>query len=160
VNAEITGEIPHIDGGQSAGHSDPCQPSDGGDSHPHGTPPPFPALSTALPGRSGCDRFSAATGLPDAAGPRSGRRGVAGAWWPEEDHVVLGGHEVEGAQVGDDLAFEGRLVVEIEVFQGPASGEAGGADAALAAVGLADGDLALQADDGLAQVGAFSARVR
>ncbi len=24
MNAEITGEIPHIDGGQSPGHSGPC----------------------------------------------------------------------------------------------------------------------------------------
>ena len=36
VNAEITSEIPHIDGGQSSGHSDPRQRS-----------------GTALPGRSG-----------------------------------------------------------------------------------------------------------
>ena len=49
--------------------------------------------------------------------------------------------------MGDDLAFARPLVVEIDVFQGFASGEAGGSDAALAAVGLADSDLALQAGD-------------
>ena len=45
MNAEITGEIPHIDGGQSPGHSDPCQPSDGGDGHPAQHIPAVPPLS-------------------------------------------------------------------------------------------------------------------
>ena len=45
------------------------------------------------------------------------------------------------------LAFEAAGVLEVEVLQRLAGGEAGGADAALAAVGLAGGDLALQARD-------------
>ena len=44
-----------------------------------------------------------------------------------------------------DVAFEGALVVEVEVLEGLAGREPGGADAALAAVGFAGGDLALQA---------------
>src|SRR5262249_18011397 len=52
---------------------------------------------------------------------------------------------VEGAQVGDHLAFEAAGVVEVELLQALARGEAGGADAALAAVGLPGGDFALQA---------------
>ena len=47
--------------------------------------------------------------------------------------------------MGDDLAFEGPLVVEAEVLQALAGGKPGGTDAAFAAVGLAGGDLALQA---------------
>jgi hypothetical protein len=47
--------------------------------------------------------------------------------------------------VGDDLAFEGTLVVEMEVLQPLESGEACRTDAGLTAVGLAGGDLALQA---------------
>jgi len=49
--------------------------------------------------------------------------------------------------VGDQVAFETAGVVEVELFQGLAGGEAGGADAALPAVGFAGGDLALQAGD-------------
>ena len=49
------------------------------------------------------------------------------------------------AEVGDRLPLEGALVVEVEVLQRLPGWEAGGADAALAAVGLAGGDLALQA---------------
>jgi hypothetical protein len=64
---------------------------------------------------------------------------------PEEDHVLLRGGEVEGAQVGDGLAFEAAGVVEVELFQRFAGREPGGPDPALAAVGLAGGDLALQA---------------
>ena len=90
-----------------------------------------------------------------APGVRPGRRGrparwrvgLAGAGRPEEDHVLLRGDEVERAQVGDGVAFEGAGVVEIELFQRLAGGEAGGADAALAAVRLAGGDPALQPGD-------------
>jgi hypothetical protein len=63
----------------------------------------------------------------------------------EEDHILLARHEVQGAQVGDDLAFEGTLVLEVEVLQRFSGREACGADAGLAAVGFAGGDLALQA---------------
>jgi len=50
-----------------------------------------------------------------------------------------------GAEVGDDVAFERALVVEVEVLEGLAGREPGGPDAELAAVGLAGGDLPLQA---------------
>ena len=86
-----------------------------------------------VPGLAGADR------QPD------GQVGLAGAGWAEEDHVLLGGDEVQGAQVGDQVAFEAAGVVEVELLQGLAGREPGGADPALAAVGLPGGDLALQA---------------
>ncbi len=88
--------------------------------------------------------------VPGLAGPdRQADRemGLAGAGRAEEHDVVAGGDEVQGAQVGDQVAAEAAGVVEIELFQGLAGGEPGGADASLAAVGLAGGDLALQAGD-------------
>jgi hypothetical protein len=51
----------------------------------------------------------------------------------------------QGAQVSKGVAFQPAGVVEVELLQGLAGGESGGADAALAAVGLPCGDLALQA---------------
>ena len=65
-----------------------------------------------------------------------GEVGLAGAGRAEEHDVVAGGDEVEGAEVGDDVALEGALVVEVELLEGLAGREAGGADAELAAVGL------------------------
>jgi hypothetical protein len=53
--------------------------------------------------------------------------------------------EVEGAEVGDDVAFEGALVVEVELLEGLAGREPGGPDAELTTVGLAGSDLTLQA---------------
>jgi hypothetical protein len=47
--------------------------------------------------------------------------------------------------MGDRLPLEGAGVVEVELLQRLAGREAGVADAALAAVGLPGGDLALQA---------------
>jgi hypothetical protein len=47
--------------------------------------------------------------------------------------------------VGDLLALEAAGVVEVELLQALAGGEAGGPDPPLAAVALAGGDLALQA---------------
>ena len=84
-------------------------------------------------------------GLAGADRQPGGQVGLAGAGRAEEHDVVLGGDEVQGAQVGDDLAFEAAGVVEVELLQRLAGREPGGADAALAAVGLAGGDLALQA---------------
>jgi DNA invertase Pin-like site-specific DNA recombinase len=63
----------------------------------------------------------------------------------EEDHVVAGGGEVQGAQVRDDVAFESAGVVVVEFLQRFAGREPGGADAAFAAMGLPRGDFALQA---------------
>ena len=70
--------------------------------------------------------------------------GLAGAGWAEEDDVLFRGDEVQGAQMGDDLAFESAGVVEVELLQALAGREAGGPDAALAAVGLPGGDLTLE----------------
>jgi hypothetical protein len=64
-----------------------------------------------------------------------------------EDHVLLAGDEVEGAEVGDGVAFESAGVVEVELLQALACGEPGGADPAFAAVGLPSRDLPLQAGD-------------
>ena len=88
--------------------------------------------------------------VPGLAGadPQPDREvGLAGAGWSEEHDVVFGGDEVQGAQVGDEVAFEAAGVVEVELLDRLAGGEPGGADAALAAVGLPRGDLALQAGD-------------
>jgi hypothetical protein len=84
-------------------------------------------------------------GLAGADGQSDGQVGLTGAGRAEEDDVVAGGGEVQGAQVRDDLAFEAAGVVEVELFQRLAGREPGSADAAFSAVGLAGGDLALQA---------------
>ena len=63
----------------------------------------------------------------------------------EEHDVLAGGDEVQGPEVGQSLALERALVLDVEVLEGLAGREAGGADAALTAVGFAGGDLALQA---------------
>jgi len=87
-------------------------------------------------------------GLAGADGQPDRQVGRAGAGWAEEDHVVFGGHdEVQRAEVGDGVTVEAAGMVEVELLQAFSGGEAGGADAALAAVGLAGGDLALQAGD-------------
>ena len=74
------------------------------------------ANSDPVPGLAGADR------QPD------GQVGLAGAGRAEEHHVVLGGDEVQGAQVRDDLAFEAAGVVEVELLQatcGPGTGRRG-----------------------------------
>jgi len=43
--------------------------------------------------------------------------GLAGAGRSEEHHVLAGGDEVQGAQVGDGVAFEAAGVVEVELLQ-------------------------------------------
>ena len=81
------------------------------------------------------------------AGPDSqtdGQVGLARAGRPEEDDVVAVGHEVEGAEVGDDVSLERALEAEIEVLEGLASGKAGRFDPRLPAVVLAGGHLPLQ----------------
>jgi hypothetical protein len=88
--------------------------------------------------------------VPGLAGPdrdTGGEMCLAGAGRAEEHHVLAGGDEVEGAQVGDGLAAQAAGVVEVELFQGLAGREPGRPDAALAAVGLTSGHLALQAGD-------------
>ena len=69
-----------------------------------------------VPGLAGADR------QPDR------EVGLAGAGWAEEHDVVAGGDEVQGAQVGDGVAFEAAGVVEVELLQatcGPGSGRRG-----------------------------------
>jgi hypothetical protein len=85
------------------------------------------------------------TGL---AGPDSqpGREmGLPGSGWAEEDHVLLAGDKVQGAQVQDQVAFQSAGVVEVELLKGLAAREPGGADPAFAAVRVSGGNLALQA---------------
>jgi hypothetical protein len=52
---------------------------------------------------------------PDPRADRQMR--LAGAWWTQEDHVLAGGDEVKGAQVGDAVALEAPGVVEAELLQ-------------------------------------------
>ena len=63
----------------------------------------------------------------------------------QKHHIVAGGDEVQGAQVGDGVALEPTGVIKVELFQGFSSQEAGGADATLTTMGLAGRDFALQA---------------
>jgi hypothetical protein len=84
-------------------------------------------------------------GLARVDGQPDREVGLAGAGRSEEHHVLPAGDEVQGAQVSKGVAFQPAGVVEVELLQGLAGGESGGADAALAAVGLPCGDLALQA---------------
>ena len=66
--------------------------------------------------------------------------GLAGAGRAKEHHIPSEGDKAQGAQVGDDVAFEPAGVVEVEFLQRLAGRESGGPDAALAAVGLPCGD--------------------
>jgi hypothetical protein len=86
-------------------------------------------------------------GLAAANREAGGQVRLAGAGWAEQQHVLPGGDEVQGAQVGDQLAFEPAGVVEVELLETLAGREPGGPDAALAAVCLTGGDLSLQAGD-------------
>jgi hypothetical protein len=71
--------------------------------------------------------------------------GFAGAGWAEEDHVLLAGDEVEGGEVGDQVAFQPTSMIKVELFDAFAGREPGGPDPVFAAVGVAGGDLTLQA---------------
>jgi hypothetical protein len=82
--------------------------------------------------------------LAGADGEADGEVGLACAGWAEEHDVVFAGDEVEGAEVGDGVAFEGALVVVVELLEGLAGGEAGSTDAELAAVGLPGSNIALE----------------
>ena len=80
---------------------------------------------------------------PDAE--RDRQVALAGAGRAQEHGVGAGLDEVEGAEVGHHVAANAALVLEVEVLDALAGREAGGPDAGLAAVGLAGGDLPLQA---------------
>ncbi len=73
--------------------------------------------------------------------------GLAGSGRAEEHDVFSGGDEVQGAQMGDQIAFEAAGVVEVEVLQALPGREPGRADAAFPTVGFPRGDFALQAGD-------------
>src|SRR3954454_6989143 len=67
--------------------------------------------------------------VPGLAGPDGqpdGQVGLAGARWAEEDHVLAGGDEVQGVQVGDEVAAQSAGVVEVDLLQGLAGREPGG----------------------------------
>src|SRR3954469_20950494 len=104
-------------------------------------------------GGESVDPFGSGRGqdaVPGLAGsdPEADREvGLAGAGRAEEHHVLAGGDEIQGAQMRDDVAFEAAGVVEVELLEALACREPGGADAALAAVRFAGGDLPLQASD-------------
>ena len=87
------------------------------------------------------------SGLAGPDGQPDRQVSFAGAGRAEEDDVVAGGDEVQGAQVGDQVAFEAAGVVEVEPLRALAGREPGSPDPALAAVGVVGGDLALQAGD-------------
>src|SRR3954465_5735590 len=67
--------------------------------------------------------------------------GLAGAGWPEQDHVLARVQEVELAEMLDDRLLHAALEGEVELLQGLAGREPGGLDAALAAVAVAGGHL-------------------
>src|SRR3954464_5961822 len=67
--------------------------------------------------------------------------GLAGAGWPEQDHVLARVQEVELAEVLDDGLLHAALEGEVELLQGLAGGESRGLDSAFAAVAVAGGPL-------------------
>jgi hypothetical protein len=69
----------------------------------------------------------------------------AGRYAGQEGYVLFGGDEFERAQASDGVVFEGALVFKVELFQRFTGREACRANPALTAVGLAGGDLTLQA---------------
>jgi hypothetical protein len=62
----------------------------------------------------------------------------------QEDDVVLGGEEVELAEVEDERLLNGALEAEVGLLEGLAGGEAGLLDPCLAAVRITGGDLGLK----------------
>jgi hypothetical protein len=72
---------------------------------------------TVDPLRGGGEQDSVA-GLARPDRDPDGEVGLAGAGRTEEHDVLAGFDEVEGAEMGDDIAFEGSLVVEVELLEG------------------------------------------
>ncbi len=110
-------------------------------------------------------------GLAGSDRQAGGQVGLAGAGRAEQQHVVLGGDKVQGAQVGDEVALEAAGVVEVELLQALAGREPGRLDPAFTAVAVAGGDLSSWVHDSARarsasrpaasrSVGAFNARVR
>ena len=63
----------------------------------------------------------------------------------EEHDIVLGGDEIQRAEVGDGVAFEAAGVVEVELLQRLSCREPGSPDTTLTAVGFSCRYFALQA---------------
>ena len=102
-------------------------------------------LSKSLDPLAGGGQQHPVSGLAAANCSPYRQMGFAGAGWAEEDHVFLAGDEVQGGEVGDQVAFQAAGVVEVELLNAFAGREAGGSDPVFAAVGISGGDLALQA---------------
>ena len=90
-------------------------------------------------GRGG--ELHALTGQARADRQRDSEVRLAGAGRPEQDHVLAGVQEVQLAEMLDDGLLDAALEGEVELLQRLAGREAGGLDAALAAVAVAGGDL-------------------
>jgi hypothetical protein len=69
----------------------------------------------------------------------------AGAGWAEEDHVLFASDEVQRGEVGDQIPFQAAGMIKVELLDAFAGRESGSPDPAFSAVGVAGGDLALQA---------------
>jgi hypothetical protein len=97
-----------------------------------------------------CDPFGrgserdAVAGEAGADGDRDREMTLAGSGRAEQDDVLAAGEEVELAEMQDRVAADRGLEGEVELLQGLARREAGGLDAALAAVAVAAVDLGLQ----------------
>src|SRR5690606_22567486 len=72
---------------------------------------------------------------------------LAGARRPQENSVLLARDEVQCSQMRELLARHAAQMGDVEFLDRLERGEAGGADAGLAAVGLTGGDLPLEAGD-------------
>ena len=90
-----------------------------------------------------------------AGGDAEGDRSVSfpGAWWAKEDHVAGFGEVVACGQRGDVVAADSGLVVEVELLEGFAGGEAGSADPQLCTGGVAGGDFSVEDGDQVVLVG-------
>ena len=86
----------------------------------------------ALPGEAGADA------------ERDGEMALAGAGRAEQDDVLAAGEEVELAEVQHVVAADRGLKAEVELLERLSGREAGGLDAALAAVAVAAVDFGLQ----------------
>ncbi len=95
----------------------------------------------------------AVSGLAGPDRESGGQVGFPGPGRAQENGVLLARDEVQGTQVGELLARQAAQMGDVEFLQGLDRGEVRGADAALAAVGLAGGDLALQDRDQVLGVG-------
>ena len=115
----------------------------------------------ALGGGEQGDRFGrgperdALTGQAGADPERDRHVRLAGAGWAEQDDVLAAGEEVELAEMGDQGLLDRALEGEVELLERLSGREAGGLDAALAAVRLAAGVLGREQRLGEALIASF-----